>query len=69
MRGRGVLREEEDGSLHNADTPVKGAVPGSMQPAPREISELDTIAGCMAVRRVGRGEEYDPRTWQLVQTS
>ena len=67
MRGRGVLREEEDGSLHNADTPVKGAVPGSMQPAPREISELD--AGCMTVRRVGRGEEYDPRTGQLVQTS
>jgi hypothetical protein len=38
MLGRGVLREEEDGSLYIADTPVKGAVPGSMQPAPRQIA-------------------------------
>ena len=40
-----------------------------MQPAPREIAELDAIAGRMTVRRVGRGEKYDPRTGQLVQTS
>ena len=33
------------------------------------LPELDAIAGRMAVRRAGRGEEYDPRTGQLVQTS
>ena len=33
------------------------------------LLELDALAGRMAVRRAGRGEEYDPRTGQLVQTS
>jgi serine/threonine protein kinase len=31
------------------------------------LSELDELAGRMAVRRAGRGEEYDPMTGKLVQ--
>ena len=33
------------------------------------LLELDALAGRMAVRRAGRGEEYDPKTGRLVQTS
>ena len=33
------------------------------------LPELDALAGRMAVRRAGRGEEYDSRTGQLLQTS
>ena len=32
------------------------------------LSELDALAGRMAVRRAGRGEEYDPMTGELVKT-
>ena len=32
------------------------------------LPELDALAGRMAVRRAGRGEEYDPGTGLLVQT-
>ena len=31
------------------------------------LSELDALAGRMAVRRAGRGEEYDPMTGELVK--
>ena len=31
------------------------------------LSELDALAGRMAVRRAGRGEEYDPMTGKLVR--
>jgi serine/threonine protein kinase len=31
------------------------------------LVEIDVLAGRMAVRRAGRGEEYDPRTGKLVQ--
>ena len=31
------------------------------------LPELDALAGRMAVRRAGRGEEYDPMTGKLVQ--
>ena len=31
------------------------------------LPELDALAGRMAVRRAGRGEEYDPMTGELVK--
>ena len=37
--------------------------------AVREVLvELDVLAGRMAIRRAGRGEEYDPMTGKLVST-
>jgi hypothetical protein len=31
--------------------------------------ELDVLAGRQAIRRAGRGEEYDPMTSELVKTA
>ena len=33
------------------------------------LVELDGLAGRQAVRRAGRGEEYDPMTGELVSTT
>ena len=33
------------------------------------LVELDVLAGRQAIRRAGRGEEYDPMTSELVETA
>ena len=33
------------------------------------LPELDALAGWQAIRRAGRGEEYDPVTGKLVKKS
>ena len=33
------------------------------------LVELDVLAGRQAIRRAGRGEEYDPMTGKLVKTA